>query len=128
MDRTGGASEASPSPEPRYEHLSARARRVVGIVSDRPHDGPLEVNADAHIIINDDGGDVIGGDGVVSGQAGTIVAAHTARRTRDNTATTPTRTATLAHHHLHFHHHRGENDSGPYTDDDVLLGLQLLAI
>jgi hypothetical protein len=61
MDRMGGASEASPSPEPRSRHLSAIARRVVGIVLEGPHDGPLEVNADAHIIINDDGGDVIGG-------------------------------------------------------------------
>jgi hypothetical protein len=34
MNRTGRASEASPSPEPRSRHLSARARRAVGIVSD----------------------------------------------------------------------------------------------
>lgn len=64
---------------------------------------------------------------VVSARAGTIVAAHTAQRTRDNTATTPTRTTTRAHHRLHLHHHRGENDSGPYTDGVVLLDLQLLA-
>jgi hypothetical protein len=45
---------------------------------------------------------------VVSGRAGTIVAAHTAQRTRDNTPTTPTRTTTHAHHHhhLYLHHQR----------------------
>jgi hypothetical protein len=64
MDRTG-ARDTSPSPE-RRRHLSIqqRARRAVGIVSDGPDDAPLEVNADAHIIINDDQGGVIGGDGV----------------------------------------------------------------
>lgn len=64
MDRTGN-SETSPSPEPRtHLSLQQRARRAVGIVSDGPDDAPLEVNADAHIIINDDQGGVIGGDGV----------------------------------------------------------------
>jgi hypothetical protein len=67
MDRAGG-SEASPEPEPRT-HLSMqqRARRAVGIVSDGPDDAPLEVNTDAHIIINDDQGGVIGGVGVEDG-------------------------------------------------------------
>jgi hypothetical protein len=37
---------------------------VVGIISDCPDDGPLEVNVDVHIIINNEGGGVIGGDGV----------------------------------------------------------------
>jgi len=63
---------------------------------------------------------------VVLGRAGTIVAAHTAQRTRDNTATTPTRTTTRAHHH--HHHHRGENDSGPYKDENVLLSLPTFSL
>jgi len=65
---------------------------------------------------------------VISGRAGVVIAAHTAQRTRDNTAATPTRTTTRAHHHLHLqlHHHRGQNNSGPYTED-LLLGSQLLA-
>ncbi|ETW82562.1 hypothetical protein HETIRDRAFT_316366, partial [Heterobasidion irregulare TC 32-1] len=31
------------------------------------------------------------------------------------------------HHHHHHHHHPGEQDAGPYRDEDVLLSLQLLA-
>ncbi|KDQ58833.1 hypothetical protein JAAARDRAFT_154035 [Jaapia argillacea MUCL 33604] len=64
----------SPSPEPRMIHTATAQRRAVGIVSDAPPTttGPsLEVNADAHIIINHPpggmGGEVVGvEDGIVS--------------------------------------------------------------
>jgi hypothetical protein len=71
MDRTG-AHDTSPSPS-LQTHLSIRqlSRRAVGIVSDGPDFAPLEVNADAHIIINDDQGGVIGGDGV-TGEDGIV--------------------------------------------------------
>jgi hypothetical protein len=36
----------------------------MGIILDDPDDGPLEMNADVHIIINDEGEGIIGGDGV----------------------------------------------------------------
>jgi hypothetical protein len=63
MDRMSGASKASPSPELCVRHLSAQAHRAIGIISDSPDNGLLEVNADAHII-NDDSSSIIGGDGV----------------------------------------------------------------
>jgi hypothetical protein len=52
------ASKASPSPEPCMRH------RATGIISASPDDELLEVNADAHIIINNDGSSIIGRDGV----------------------------------------------------------------
>lgn len=65
MDRSRThVDDASPSPEPRTALLSMqqRTRRAVGIVSDAPPAAPLQVNTDAHIIIND--AQVVGGDGV----------------------------------------------------------------
>lgn len=53
----------SPSPG-RPASQSHRTRRAVVIVSDAPPAAPLDVNADAHIIINDAQGGVVGGDGV----------------------------------------------------------------
>ncbi|KAH7926352.1 hypothetical protein BV22DRAFT_1087158 [Leucogyrophana mollusca] len=44
--------------------LTQRPRRAVGIVSDAPENAPLEVNADAHIIINHGQGGVVDADGV----------------------------------------------------------------
>jgi hypothetical protein len=46
MDRMGRASEPSLFPEPRTRHLSARAHQAMGIISDSPDNGPLEVNVD----------------------------------------------------------------------------------
>ena len=63
MDRDRDADDASPPPG-RHGTQSRRPRRAVGIVSDAPPAAPLEVNADAHIIINDAQGGVVGGDGV----------------------------------------------------------------
>ena len=63
MDHGHNADRTSPSPG-RHGIQSHRTRRAVGIVSDAPPAAPLEVNADAHIIINDAQGGVVGGDGV----------------------------------------------------------------
>jgi hypothetical protein len=207
MDQDRDADQPSPSlTVARHPHgiQSQRTRRAVGIVSDgAPPTAPLEVNADAHIIINDAQGGVGGvEDGIVSletnddfamgappgapgaidegpplrrdtirGRGGqpdatpragtmdlpmTMTAAPTPigrpnRRGVDPSAnitptatrgahrnrpgdtigpTPPTNTMPLGratsstHHH---HHHRGDADSGPYRDEDVLLSLQLLA-
>lgn len=64
MDRDrDDVDETSPSPE-RHGIQSQRTRRAVGIVSDAPPAAAMEVNTDAHIIINDAQGGVVGGDGV----------------------------------------------------------------
>jgi hypothetical protein len=63
MDPDRDAEDTSPPPE-RHGVQSRRTRRAVVIVSDAPPAASLEVNADAHIIINDAQGGVVGGDGV----------------------------------------------------------------
>ncbi|KAI0311114.1 hypothetical protein OF83DRAFT_1177890 [Amylostereum chailletii] len=55
-------SDASPEPILRPVQTSPLARRAVGIVSDGPGNASLELNSDAHIIINHD--QDIGGEGV----------------------------------------------------------------
>ncbi|KAH7884857.1 hypothetical protein F5I97DRAFT_1812282 [Phlebopus sp. FC_14] len=44
--------------------MTQRPRRAVGIIADAPETTPLEVNADAHIIINHGQGGVVDGEGV----------------------------------------------------------------
>jgi len=63
MDHNPDADETSRSSEG-HGIQSQRTRRAVGIVSDPSHAAALEVNADAHIVINDAHGGVVGGDRV----------------------------------------------------------------
>lgn len=63
-------NELSPSPDRRPRHLSHR--RAVGIVSDEPPAPTLQVNTDAHIIINDAQDGTVGEDGGVGVEDGII--------------------------------------------------------
>ncbi|KAK0493081.1 hypothetical protein EDD18DRAFT_1180616 [Armillaria luteobubalina] len=61
---TSTSASASPSPE-RHSHHGSLGRRAVGIVSDAPAT-QVDLNTDAHIIINDARSEVmVGGDGGV---------------------------------------------------------------
>jgi hypothetical protein len=82
IDRTeiDASTSASPSPERhplQHAHLSL-GRRAVGIVSDAPPAGPngtaiqVNMNTDAHIIINDAQGRVVGADGGVGVEDGIV--------------------------------------------------------
>lgn len=174
--------------------ITQRPRRTVGIISEAPVAPPMEVNADAHIIINHDQGGVVNGDGVsvvgveegivslepnddfaMGAPPGAPGAMDETRNLREADAPVlerrvrtapdvtpravavplpqPTGTPRQAVHGTarlgaaapprpdrtlnvpptaigrtssHSHHHR-DTDSGPYKDEDVLLGLQLLA-
>lgn len=184
---------------PRAPRAPARSitqrRRTVGIIADAPETAPLEVNADAHIIINHGQGGGVDGEGVgvvgveegivslepnddfamgappgapgamddttprnilgmdaplldrrtriapdatpratvvalppsgpLAAVPGAAMRAGTTGATRDHAVAQPVPTA-LGHTPNHVHHHR-DTDSGPYKDEDVLLGLQLLA-
>ncbi|KAL4074937.1 hypothetical protein V8B97DRAFT_2022540 [Scleroderma yunnanense] len=196
-DTDDAASTAHPiiprAPRPPTRSMTQRPRRAVGIISDAPAAAPLEVNADAHIIINHGQGGVGDGegvgvvgveDGIVSlepnddfamgappGAPGAMDETRTLRGAdppalerhgrnapdvtpRATVMPLPQATATAntgvdgraggptpnrADHNpnapaptvmgrasSHAHHHR-DTDSGPYKDEDVLLGLQLLA-
>ncbi|KAG6332967.1 hypothetical protein ID866_6120 [Astraeus odoratus] len=82
MDRshdTDDASSTTHPPIPRAPRAASRSmtqrpRRTVGILSDAPATAPLDVNADAHIIINHGQGGVVDGDsvGVVSVEDGIV--------------------------------------------------------
>lgn len=74
-DATSNAHPIIPrAPRAPTRTLTQRPRRTVGIISDPPATAPLEVNADAHIIINHAQGGVVDGDsvGVVSVEDGIV--------------------------------------------------------
>ena len=63
-DTTGSAHVTLPrAPRPPARSMTQR-RRTVGIIADGPETAPLEVNADAHIIINHGQGGGVDGEGV----------------------------------------------------------------
>ena len=63
-DTTGSAHVTLPrAPRPPARSMTQR-RRTVGIIADDPETAPLEVNADAHIIINHGQGGGVDGEGV----------------------------------------------------------------
>ncbi|KAH0833395.1 hypothetical protein J3R83DRAFT_12500 [Lanmaoa asiatica] len=194
-DTTASAHPTLPRAPRPTRSMTQRPRRTVGIIADAPETAPLEVNADAHIIINHGQGGGVDGegvgvvgveDGIVSlepnddfamgappgapgamddteprnmlGMDGPVLDRRTRTApdatpratvvalppsgpaaavpgvtlrggvtgaTRDHVAAQPLPTA-LGRAPSHVHHHR-DTDSGPYKDEDVLLGLQLLA-
>lgn len=68
QDTDDATSDSHPiiprAPRAPTRSMTQRPRRTVGIISDAPPAAPLEVNADAHIIINHAQGGVVDGDGV----------------------------------------------------------------
>ncbi|KAF9223218.1 hypothetical protein BS17DRAFT_781502 [Gyrodon lividus] len=72
MDQSHDTDDAVPSSHTSLHRASRaptrsmtqRPRRAVGIIADAPETAPLEVNADAHIIINHGQGGVVVGEGV----------------------------------------------------------------
>ena len=64
-DTTASAHVPLPrAPRPPARSMTQRPRRTVGIIADGPDTAPLEMNADAHIIINHAQGGGVDGEGV----------------------------------------------------------------
>ncbi|KAG8212838.1 hypothetical protein J3R82DRAFT_11139 [Butyriboletus roseoflavus] len=65
-DDTTASTHATLPRAPRVQarSITQRPRRTVGIIADAPETAPLEVNADAHIIINHGQGGGVDGEGV----------------------------------------------------------------
>lgn len=72
MDQSQDTDDTTPSahvtlpraPRAQARSMTQRPRRTVGIIADVPGAAPLEVNADAHIIINHGQGGGVDGEGV----------------------------------------------------------------